>query len=105
VGRASLITIAAVVALAGCGSGTPIHAANPRGYPVECPGAKTTVCYQLGRRVLFNAGMNSSCNAFGISATGQRDWQWVALSDPAPGAPPTALTYVCGRPTIGLGRS
>lgn len=88
-------------------SATSPAPADPAGYPVECD--VYTSCYQLGRLVDFDPGgritaaETQACRFYGQNQNPRRDhYVWVTLSDPAPGAGPTASTYVCGPPSTNL---
>jgi len=69
--------------------------ADPAGYPVECSG---DACYQRGQRVrLIANGRFTQAAIYACNGAGG-GFIWESAADPAPGAPPTAQTYTCGRP-------
>src|SRR3979411_320591 len=83
---------------------------DPGGDPVECRG---DACYQLGQRVNFiqrgrgfTLQTQRACHEFGLqpnrSSGPSRNYMGQPISDPAPGAPPTAQTFVCGPPGVNL---
>jgi hypothetical protein len=85
-----------------------LRSASPGGYPVECRG---NACYQLGHRVAFirsgafTQEAERDCRAYGRITRvlpRRRDYLWQAISDPVPGAPLTADTFVCGPPGVNL---
>jgi hypothetical protein len=55
---------------------------------------------------VFTRRTQRDCHAFGLNQSRvlprPRDYFWQPISDPAPGAPPTADTYVCGPPGVNL---